>query len=220
MCSLPENDKRDLSQTEASGDETDQTEKNESGYSDLNFESAKADENQTEREEKEDSAAEVVQLKKNNSGSVKIWLFTAAFVILIDQISKLLAKRILEPIGDFPIINGVLHLTYVENTGAAFGILKEHRWIFMSVSCVAVLALIVYLAVSRNSIGMLGGVSLAMIIGGGIGNMIDRILSGFVIDFINFELINFAVFNIADSAVCIGAVLLVVYVLFFDKKDA
>lgn len=147
----------------------------------MNFESAKADENQTEREEKEDSAAEVVQLKKNNSGSVKIWLFTAAFVILIDQISKLLAKRILEPIGDFPIINGVLHLTYVENTGAAFGILKEHRWIFMSVSCVAVLALIVYLAVSRNSIGMLGGVSLAMIIGGGIGNMIDRILSGFVI---------------------------------------
>ena len=58
------------------------------------------------------------------------------------------------------------------------------------------------------------------IIGGGIGNMIDRVLSGFVIDFINFELINFAVFNIADSAVCIGAVLLIVYVLFLDKRNA
>lgn len=90
----------------------------------------------------------------------------------------------------------------------------------MSISCAAVVALIVYLIVSRNSIGMLGGVSLSMIIGGGIGNMIDRVLSGFVIDFINFELINFAVFNIADSAVCIGAVLLIVYVLFLDKRNA
>ena len=172
-------------------------------------------ENQADSNDKKDSAEELSLRQRTKNGSPKIWLFTAAFVVLIDQISKLLAKRFLEPTGDFPIINGILHLTYVENTGAAFGILKDHRWVFMSVSCAAVLALIIYLTVSRNSIGMLGGVSLSMIIGGGIGNMIDRVLSGFVIDFINF-----AVFNIADSAVCIGAVLLIVYVLFLDKRNA
>lgn len=220
MCSLPEDDKRDLAQTEVSGMETERAVKNGSELSDLHSESEMTAENQAESIDKKDSADELSRRQRTKNGSSKIWLFTAAFVVLIDQISKLLAKRFLEPTGDFPIINGILHLTYVENTGAAFGILKDHRWIFMSVSCVAVLALIVYLTVSRNSIGMLGGVSLSMIIGGGIGNMIDRILSGFVIDFINFELINFAVFNIADSAVCIGAALLIVYVLFLDKRNA
>ncbi len=220
MCSLPEDDKRDLTQTEASVEETEKAVKGESELSELHSESEMTNKNSAEVNDKNDSIAEVSQEQEKNSGSLKIWLFTAACVVLIDQISKLLAKRFLEPVGDFPIIGGVLHLTYVENTGAAFGILKNHRWIFMSVSCVAVLALLVYLAVARNSTGMLGGISLAMIIGGGIGNMIDRVLSGYVIDFINFELIDFAVFNIADSAVCIGAVLLIVYVLFLDKRDA
>ena len=220
MCSLPEDDKRDLAHEEVSGMEEERTVKKRSELSDLHSESEMTVENRADSNDKKDSAEELSLRQRTKNGSPKIWLFTAAFVVLIDQISKLLAKRFLEPTGDFPIINGILHLTYVENTGAAFGILKDHRWVFMSVSCAAVVALIVYLIVSRNSIGMLGGVSLSMIIGGGIGNMIDRVLSGFVIDFINFELINFAVFNIADSAVCIGAVLLIVYVLFLDKRNA
>lgn len=220
MCSLPEDDKRDLAHEEVSGMEEKRTVKKRSELSDLHSESEMTVENQADSNDKKDSAEELSLRQRTKNGSPKIWLFTAAFVVLIDQISKLLAKRFLEPTGDFPIINGILHLTYVENTGAAFGIFKDHRWVFMSISCAAVAALIVYLIVSRNSIGMLGGVSLSMIIGGGIGNMIDRVLSGFVIDFINFELINFAVFNIADSAVCIGAVLLIVYVLFLDKRNA
>ena len=86
----------------------------------------------------------------------------------------------------------------------AFGMLKDHRWVFMVFSTIAIVALIVYLFRFRPESRWMQ-VSMAMIIGGGIGNMIDRVLLGYVVDFIDFTLINFAVFNVADSFVCIGA---------------
>lgn len=152
----------------------------------------------------------------------------------LDQLSKALAVTYLKGQASFPLWRGVLHLTYVENTGAAFGMLKDHRWVFLIFSTVAILALGVYLfrGVSYLSdkredgsyppIGTLGAIALALIVSGGIGNMIDRIALGFVVDFIDFTLINFAVFNIADSFVTVGAILLVVHLLlpFFKKKKA
>lgn len=150
MCSLPEDDKRDLAYEEVSGMEEERTVKKRSELSDLHSESEMTVENQADSNDKKDSAEELSLRQRTKNGSPKIWLFTAAFVVLIDQISKLLAKRFLEPTGDFPIINGILHLTYVENTGAAFGILKDHRWVFMSISCAAVAALIDLSVVSRN----------------------------------------------------------------------
>ena len=77
----------------------------------------------------------------------------------------------------------------------------------------------VYAVVERKKLGEMGGISLALIIGGGIGNMIDRIGAGYVTDFVNFKLIGFAVFNYADAAVCVGAVLRMVYVLFFADRS-
>lgn len=151
---------------------------------------------------------------------MKLWIAVCFFVIFADQITKLLARIYLKPVGDFPLIDGVLHLTYVENRGAAFGILSNHRWIFMLLSFVAVGAMISYVSVRRKTLSDMGGVSLALVIGGGIGNLIDRALIGYVTDFINLEFIHFAVFNAADSAVCIGAVLLIIYVIFFDGKDS
>lgn len=128
--------------------------------------------------------------------------------ILLDQLTKLLAVKLLKPIRTLPIIKDALHLTYVENRGAAFGMLADSRWVFMLVSSVAILGLIFFLYLGMTS-GGLYEVSLAMIISGGIGNMIDRLLLGYVVDFIDFRLIDFAVFNGADSFVCVGAGLLV-----------
>ncbi len=138
--------------------------------------------------------------------------------IVLDQLTKLLAVRHLKPIVSFPLWRGVLHLTYVENRGAAFGMLADSRWVFMGVSTAALSALLVYFFFFAKRYTYLGTVALGMIVSGGIGNMIDRTALGYVVDFIDFTLINFAVFNFADSLVCVGAGLLVLAILAEPKK--
>ncbi len=146
-------------------------------------------------------------MKKIN---VNYLIYTAIIVggIVIDQLTKLLATKFLEPVSTVPIIKDALHLTYVMNRGAAFGMLSNHRWVFMIISTVAILGMGIYLYLGKAQ-NRLYGISLAMIISGGIGNMIDRVALGYVVDFIDFRLINFAVFNGADSFVCVGAALLI-----------
>ena len=131
-------------------------------------------------------------------------------VIALDQISKLLVLKFLYE-GEVALIPEVLHFTYVENRGMAFGMLSDRRWIFMVLSVVGI-ALVAFYMVKyvKNT---LGRVALSLIIGGGIGNMIDRVAYGFVVDFIDFcawpQLWGW-VFNVADAAVCIGAGLFIV----------
>lgn len=137
-------------------------------------------------------------------------IYTAVILggIGIDQLSKLLAVKLLAPVGSVPIWSGVLHLTYVENKGAAFGMLADHRWVFMIVSSIAIIGIALYLYSGRST-GKLFTSALMLIVSGGIGNMIDRLALGYVVDFIDFALIDFAVFNIADSFVCVGAGILI-----------
>ena len=129
-------------------------------------------------------------------------------VIILDQISKLLVLAYLYE-GEVAIIKDVLHFTYVENRGMAFGLLADHRWIFLVASVIGIGLLALYLF--KFTKRPLSRVALAMIVGGGIGNMIDRIRLGFVVDFIDFCAFDFWVwvFNIADAAVCVGAALFV-----------
>lgn len=154
--------------------------------------------------------------------SLKKYLFFSAIIalgILIDQISKLLAVKFLEPIDTLPIIKNVIHLTYVENRGAAFGMLANSRWVFMSISTVAILAMLVFLYAGFAQ-NLLYEISVAMIIAGGIGNMIDRTVLGYVVDMIDFRLIDFAVFNGADSLVCVGAGILILALLLDIAKES
>lgn len=172
------------------------------------------------------------KLSKNNRLRI---LYGAILVlgIALDQVSKALAVKFLSVRATLPLWEGVLHLTYVENRGAAFGMLKNHRWVFLVFSTLAILLLAAYLfrGVSylseKNEAGVyppiapLGGVALSLVVSGGIGNMIDRLALGYVVDFIDVRLINFAVFNIADSFVTVGAVLLALHLLlplFIKKK--
>ena len=133
-----------------------------------------------------------------------ILIAVIAAVIGLDQLTKWLAVVYLQGEASFPLWKDVLHFTYVENTGMAFGMLKDHRWVFMVFSTIAIVGLLIYLFRFRPENRWMQ-ISMAMIIGGGIGNMIDRILLGYVVDFIDFTLIDFAVFNVADSFVCVGA---------------
>lgn len=150
------------------------------------------------------------------------YIFTSGIIlggILIDQLTKWLAVSYLKPITTLPIIKDVLHLTYHTNRGMAFGLLEDSRWLFISVSIITIVALSVWLYSGKMQ-NKLYTVSVAMIISGGIGNMIDRLLLGAVIDFIDFRLINFAIFNGADAFVCIGAGLLILALIIDIIKEA
>ncbi len=134
------------------------------------------------------------------------------FFVAIDQITKYFAVKYLTKVSTVPIIKDILHLTYVENTGAAFGMMKNRRWLFMTVSVVAIIAIAVILwRYGRELVA--ASVCLSMVLGGGIGNMIDRVALGYVVDFIDFRAINFAVFNGADSFVCVGSFFLIIYLI-------
>lgn len=150
------------------------------------------------------------------------YIFITAIIfggVLIDQISKLIISSSFSLGESMPIIKDVLHLTYIHNRGAAFGMMANSRWVFMIISSVAILLMAAYLYIGRAQ-SKLYTVSLAIIISGGIGNMIDRIAYGYVIDFIDFCLIDFYVFNIADSFVCVGAGLLILALVLDIIKEA
>ncbi len=143
----------------------------------------------------------------------------AFFAVLLDTLSKNLAILSLKDTGssDFAVIPGVFHFTYHENRGAAFGMLSDNRWVFMTISTVAIIAIAVYLFCNKEKSPLLS-VSLSLIMGGGIGNMLDRIFLGYVIDFINFKIINFPIFNLADTFVTIGAALMILYMFKQENK--
>ena len=144
-------------------------------------------------------------------------LLITLFVIFFDVLSKVLTLKFLAPLNhSIVVIPNVLSFTYVENTGAAFGIFSNSRWVFMSASIVFIV-LLLYILKTMHVENKLFVISLSLILGGGISNMIDRVLLGFVVDFIELTFVDFAVFNIADSAITIGVVLFVIYLLFFDK---
>jgi len=168
---------------------------------------------------------EAVKLfKKQPAGNYILYSLILAAGIILDQLTKFLAVKLLKPVGSVPLWEGVLHLTYVENRGAAFGMLANQRWIFIAVSTVVIIAFLYYLY-SGYAGGGLQAIAVAMVTSGGIGNMIDRLALGYVVDFIDFTLIDFAVFNGADSFVCVGAGLLILALILEmvreerEKKD-
>ena len=140
-----------------------------------------------------------------------------AVAVLLDQISKSIVVNGLPLYGEARFIPGVLSFYHTRNTGAAFSMLSDRRWVFMLLSCVAIVAITVMLYFWRSRHVLLT-VSLSMILGGGIGNMIDRIVNGYVTDFFRVDFVDFAVFNVAASFITVGAVLLGVYIIFFEPK--
>ena len=148
-----------------------------------------------------------------------LYVGVAAFVVALDLITKFLVKgsEVLMRGDVIDIIPGVFRLRYVENPGAAMGSFASNRWVFMIFSTVAIVAIAIYLVKYRKSIGRLFGISMAMIMGGGIGNMYERLFNQnaagkyVVTDFFDFHLFSFWkwVFNVADIAVCVGAGLVV-----------
>ncbi|HSQ89643.1 signal peptidase II [Romboutsia sp.] len=139
-----------------------------------------------------------------------------ALLIGIDQISKLWALNSLKEIGSIPIIENVFHLTYVENRGAAFGMLQNNQIIFIIVALIASTLGLYYLHTKK--VNLLGKAGIILIISGAIGNLIDRIKLGFVVDYFDFRFIWQYVFNVADIFVVVGTIMLCIYIIFFEEE--
>ncbi len=143
----------------------------------------------------------------------------AIAIIVFDRLVNYWASTSLINIDTIPIIDDVFHLTYARNTGAAFSIFRDNTFVLGFVSAAIIVGLIVYLYVHRRTHTLdLLSVSLAMIIGGAFSNMIDRFYRGFVVDYFDFRLIDFAIFNVADSFVVIGVGLMIVDLIIDEYK--
>ena len=132
---------------------------------------------------------------------------TLVLAIILDVITKKIVVDNMALYEEIPVIKGVFHWKYIQNRGAAFGMLADNREVFLVISSVAIVVMAIYLLFTRTD-RLWWMIGIGMLVGGGIGNMIDRIALGYVVDFIYVALIDFAVFNVADCFVCVGVALL------------
>ncbi len=144
------------------------------------------------------------------------YILLAVLLLFIDQYTKYLAELYLKPIESYPLIQDIFHLTYARNTGAAFSILQNKQLFLIIIASIVVVGLILYVIKNLRKNKFILNLALVFIICGALGNLIDRVKLNFVIDFFDFTLINFAIFNFADIFVVSGTLLLSYMILFQD----
>lgn len=149
---------------------------------------------------------------------MSVLIFTA-ILVLIDQMSKYLVVEFLKDQPPIVVIEDVLNFFYVENRGAAFGIMQDMRLFFIIITIAIVLAILFILFKNYKNNSLLFNISLALILGGAIGNFIDRFRLHYVVDFISFRIFgyDFAVFNLADVFIVIGTILLAIMILLYEN---
>lgn len=147
-----------------------------------------------------------------------LYAILAAALVALDQVVKLLVRANIPLGGSVPFIPYLLDLTYVQNTGAAFSLLRQHTWLLTLISAVVVLVMCA-LIVKGFFQNALGRWAAALVLAGGMGNLIDRVLLGYVTDMFQTVFMDFAVFNVADCCITIGVPLLFLYVWFYVGKD-
>ena len=145
------------------------------------------------------------------------FILTAALVAL-DQLVKYLVLQNIAPGAHVPFLPHILELTYVENTGAAFSLFEEHTWILALISAAASV-LIIVLMVKRTFDHPFAMVSLALVLAGAVGNLIDRLFLGYVTDMFQTLFMNFPIFNVADICIVCGGIAFCVYFLLFCKEE-
>ena len=139
-----------------------------------------------------------------------------ATVLILDQLSKILVANWLGLGQSVAVIPGIFNFTMTYNRGTIWGIAQGGNFIFAIIAIVVVVVILVFTPQLATSLG--SKIAIGAILGGAIGNLIDRIARGFVIDFIEFGFIKFPVFNVADMGIVLGAITLAVFMLFISKK--
>ncbi len=160
-------------------------------------------------------------IQKNKKAAVLAgYLIVSFLLVLLDQWSKHLAVTHLKGQPDIPLIKGVFELSYLENSGMAWGLLAGGRWLFLA-GTFFILALIIYAFIKAPLTRRyrLLRMVLAGLSAGAAGNLIDRLFHGYVVDFFSFCLINFPIFNVADCYVVVSGILFLILFLFYYKEE-
>lgn len=143
-----------------------------------------------------------------------------SILIIADRVLKVYAVKKLKDHPNKPVINGILELNYLENTGAAFGLLRGQRIFFILVGTIIICAIIwLIFKMPRKKKYVAAHIALSLIFAGAVGNMTDRIIYEYVIDYIYFSFIRFPVFNLADAYVTVSTIMLIILLLFVYKED-
>lgn len=167
----------------------------------------------------------MVNIEKNKTGRTSAiqWLLTLiafAAAVLIDQVTKYLAVIHLKDQTPFVLIDGVFELHYLENRGAAFGIMQNRQMFFVigaAVICIVIAVLYLRMPAQKKYLPL--RICAVLICAGAVGNVIDRIRLGYVIDFFYFRLIDFPIFNVADCYVVVSCIFFALLILFYYKDD-
>lgn len=146
-----------------------------------------------------------------------ILIISSFVLIVIDQYIKYIATTYLKPISNYDVIKDIFSLTYIENNGAAFGLFAGNKFLLIWLTGFVILGLIIYTLMNKIKHNLMF-ISIILIVSGGVGNLIDRINLGYVVDYLHITCINFAIFNFADCLVVCGTILLIIYFMFFDDK--
>lgn len=146
------------------------------------------------------------------------YLLIALVVFLLDQGSKWLVVHFMKYGETIPLWPGVFHITSHRNAGAAFGILQNQRWFFLLITVLVVVGILIFLWKQKERAPLLS-TALGIILGGAVGNFLDRLISGEVVDFLDFRLINYPIFNLADSSIVIGVGLILLDTLLQGRKQ-
>lgn len=141
----------------------------------------------------------------------------AVILIAVDRITKNWAAQALAS-GDIAVIDKVLYFRYTENTGVAFSMFSDNRWVLVGITSVMLIVALAFF-LSGKIKDKLELFALSLIIAGGVGNLIDRLSLGYVIDFIDVRIINFAIFNVADMCITIGAILVCIAAFAAEKRE-
>lgn len=145
------------------------------------------------------------------------YLVVSVILIIIDQLTKYFTVQNIDLYEVVEFIPNVVSLTYIRNTGAAFSILEGQMWFFYIVTVVVAAGLIYYMYTEARENKILGFL-LSLILAGAIGNFIDRLFLQYVVDMIKLEFIDFAIFNVADSYLTVGVILLLIYTIYDERK--
>ena len=145
-------------------------------------------------------------------------MIAVVILILLDQGTKFWALASLKPIHNMTLVEGFMDLTFVENRGVAFGMFSGQRWFILLLTCIIAVCLVwFYKSMPKKKEYFPLRVSLVLVLAGAVGNIIDRMFRGYVVDFFEFTFFEWPVFNVADSFITCGCILLLVHLFFFNR---
>jgi signal peptidase II len=142
----------------------------------------------------------------------------AVGIVAADQLTKYITVQNIPLFGSVPAIDGVFHFTFVQNTGAAFSSFEGQQWLFVLIFAVLTVAVVYEYAKKSMPFSNLERWCIAAVYGGGLGNMIDRVRLGYVVDMLETKFMNFPVFNVADCFITCGCILMMISLCFFNKE--